>query len=356
MTSRFSIFSHFKNPLFDTEIDADSTPRNWVLNGYGTAEFSLSLSNPKATEPNLRFGNLVHIEHIPTKDAAGNINGTLPTWTGILLPLNRDWSLGVIHCKAASMEALLTARPLPWTKVTGKPADIFTQIIRFTNETKYNTIPIKLGVVENLPITLSDEFRTNAYEHIRTLIKRSGMDWSITGKINDNGALELTTNLYQRKGVQTGFVMDETNTQGTPDQPMLSEQGSITNVIFGHSQASTDSSRFNAVAVNQESVDKYGFFGANETFLGLRDSAGVSSAALVKATIRGEPVKIIPKRIVLDKGNAFDNLDTGNIGTVRNAVTGFMPDGSIGTEAEARILSIDYNDLSNNAPVNLEVL
>src|SRR6185369_16524891 len=111
MTSRFSLFSHFTHPL--TEYEADTTPRSWVLNGYGMAEFTSSLAYSPATETNLQFGNLIYIEHIPTKDAAGNTNGKLPAWSGVIVP-NRELYTTKIHPTAISLEGLLLYRPLPF--------------------------------------------------------------------------------------------------------------------------------------------------------------------------------------------------------------------------------------------------
>src|SRR5215211_7474055 len=108
MTSKFSAFSHFCQPL--AELNAPTTPRSWVLNDVGRAEFSISTADPKCTEANLQFGNLVHSEHLPTLDANSNLNGKLPSWTGMILP-NRDWNTGVLHAAAFSMEGVLTTRP-----------------------------------------------------------------------------------------------------------------------------------------------------------------------------------------------------------------------------------------------------
>src|SRR5688572_29825970 len=112
MPSVLSVYSHFRKPL--AQIDAPVTPRSWVLNGYGKAEFSVGLPHlterfsPKE-ETILQYNNLVYIEHVPTKDAAGNVNGKLPAWVGIILP-DRTWNFGVLGAVAYSAEAILTFR------------------------------------------------------------------------------------------------------------------------------------------------------------------------------------------------------------------------------------------------------
>ena len=65
MASRILIFNHFCKPL--VEISAPTTPRNWILNDYGRAEFSIGYDPSLAQESQivreeiLQFGNLIHI-------------------------------------------------------------------------------------------------------------------------------------------------------------------------------------------------------------------------------------------------------------------------------------------------------
>ena len=78
-------------------------------------------------------------------------------------------------------------------------------------------------------------------------------------------------------------------------------------------------------------------------------------ATQARADARGRPVKII-SRTVLDYGLAFSKLNTGNIATVVDSSVGFKPGGGYGFDAQARIRSISYNDLSNKCPLNLEII
>jgi hypothetical protein len=182
------------------------------------------------------------------------------------------------------------------------------------------------------------------------------MNWDITGAVDPRGNLSLYANLYQRKGTETGFVVNEINSQAGPNDTLLSEQGMPANVVFGFSQANTPQSRFMRQAVDHDSLADYGLFGSNQTFAGATDAASVENAASAIAADRARVKRIIPKRIALDVGETFSYLETGNILQVKNSTVGFAPDGGFGIEASARILSVDYNDLSNNAPVNLEIL
>src|SRR5512144_1026498 len=125
MASKITIFDHFLHPL-DELIGIPATPRNWVLNGYGRCEFSLSTADPKCTLRNFQFGNLIHIEHIPSVDENGVTTGKLPGWTGIILP-PQTWDLGVAHITAYGIEVLLKLRAMPYTTVQGTPKQVFTE-------------------------------------------------------------------------------------------------------------------------------------------------------------------------------------------------------------------------------------
>ena len=75
MASRITIYSHRnRQPLVELH-SVPTTPRSWLLakdkSDPGRAEFAVSTLDPKVTEPNFQFGNMVHIQHIPTTDASG---------------------------------------------------------------------------------------------------------------------------------------------------------------------------------------------------------------------------------------------------------------------------------------------
>lgn len=349
MPSRLSLFDHHCLPL--TEIKAPTTPRSWVLDGYGRCEFSVSTADPKCTEANLQYGNLIYIEHIPSKDEGGVTHGQLPAWVGMILP-PRKWDLGVLNVVAYSAEAILAYRAMPFQSIKGTPATLFKGIIEFANKAAGN-IPFHLGVVEDKAAQLGADLRLSAYDHIQTIAKTAGMNWNVTAEIDTKGRLQLYANLYKAKGTDTGLIL--TNTNSELENPLLTEQGSPSNEVFGYTQANTPQSRQYARGAHQAAIDDYGPLQANQTFMGLRDAAGVAAAAQQLAGARGRPVKLV-HRVALDRAQTLSALDTGNRVTVKDANAGFSPNGGFGFEVTARILSLDYNDLSNKCPLNLEVL
>lgn len=356
MTSKATIFDHFARPLVEFS-NIPTTPRNWILNAYGRAEFSagfdptLPQSAQLVQEKYFQFGNLIHIEHIPDKDENGVTKGKLPDWTGIILP-EQKWDQGIIHATAYSAEAILCFRAMPYASVKGTPREVFTQILNHAHARAKN-ITIQPGVLDDLPTTFPDDLRLNAYDHILKLIKNAGMDWSVTGSINAKGNLEFFANLYIRKGYDTGLDLTNLNTELAG--PLLSIQGTPSNQVFGYSQAQTRQGRYTAEAIHQEAYDDYGPLQLNQVFIGLHDQTSVYNAVTNRAAQRGRPVWKI-KRTALDYAGTFNALDTGNMARVRDTGAGFNPNGNYGFEKTVRMFSLDYNDLTNKCGLNLEII
>jgi hypothetical protein len=354
MPSTFRIFDHHAKTL--AYLESPTTPRSWILNGFGKAEFSVGLQYltdkfALKEETIMQYGNLVFIEHIPSKDAAGTANGKLPDWTGIILP-DRNWPDKILNATAYSAEAILTFRPVPLTKISGTPASMFKEILGYARSVAEDIV-ILPGVIEDIPETFSDTLATSAYDHIKKLCSNTGMDWDITGQVDGRGNLQLYANLYRSKGAVTRLELTRDNVEGSG--PLLTEQGTPYNVIYGYSSASTKESRYFAKGTNQTSVDKYGVLAGNIVFSGITDQTSLANAAQTLADTSPPLMKL--HRVALDIGKTFDSLAAGNTVTVKDNTVGFKPGGGFGFSASARILSLDYNDLTmGKAPLNLEII
>lgn len=357
MTSRIRLFDHNMKAL--TELSGiPTTPRRYSLNKWNTTEFSVGFdatrpqSAQKWSEKNFQYGNLIHIEHLPKKEWTLANKGKLPDWTGIILP-DRNWELGVGQPTAYSIEALLQFRPMPHVKTKGTPATMFKTILNLAHARAGNIV-IQYGTIDDLPIEYPAELKLSAYDEILDLISFAGMDWDVKGTVNEKGNLDLTANLYQRKGIDTPLILDSSNTE--LQGPLLSEQGTPSNHVFGYSDADTQLSRLGPLeGINQAAVDDYGPLQLNQVYQGKRDGSSVQRLAQNRADKFGRPQKKL-KRIALDKGKTFDYLDVGNTMTVKSTQVGFHPNGGYGFESKVKILTMDYNDLSNKVVMNIEVL
>jgi hypothetical protein len=81
------------------EIEPELGPVSWRLNGVGKLGFSLSRTDPKATEDNLRFGNRILVQ----------FDNGLPNWGGVIDP-PRNWDGLHVEVTAYSGEYLLGLR------------------------------------------------------------------------------------------------------------------------------------------------------------------------------------------------------------------------------------------------------
>jgi hypothetical protein len=210
--------------------------------------------------------------------------------------------------------------------------------------------------VENAGATFTYDLRGSGFEHINTLCEDAGMEWNVTSEITPAGNLLLYANLFTRLGIDTGFDLTNLNSEASAGANIMTEQGYPMNIVIGHSQANTKEDRKSAIGTNDAAIADYGPLGFNVSFTGLRNQGEVSSAAQNYADAKGRPVKILPARRALDEGQTFANIAIGNTVNVKDSRVGFSPSGGFGFETRARILSVKYNDMSDNAEINLEVL
>ena len=374
MTSKIRFYDHWGE--FESVVtEIPTTPRSWVTNKYGRCEFSVSLDDPACTERNLRFGNLVHIEHIPPTSAdEGEVpSGKLPDWIGVILP-PRSWDEGVVHVTAYSMEAILAYRAMPYISVSGPPGDVFRQIIEIAN-TRGGDMPFtfSLGEVDTRDITVTDELKTNAYDHINKMVKTAKMQWSITARIvPESFALQLFANLTGGESTTTRYTttgdvfptstapailsLNSTNTESS--NPLLTEQGTILNHLYAYSQSYTAADRAMQEVIYPASVSDYGPFQINTVFIGQTSEASLLESIRAQPTNdsgQGRPAKLF-KRIALNVGDTFSHLRTGALVEVVDTRVGFNQGGGFGFRSMARIVSMDYNDLTDKVNLNVEVL
>jgi hypothetical protein len=373
MTSKIWIYNHW-GELEEGGIPISTTPRGYVLNGYGRCDFAVSYDDTYLMkEKLLRHGNFVHIRHIPAEYTAERTSiGVLPDWTGIIT--GQVWNKDAVVISAVSAEAVLAFRAMPFAKVEGSPDVVFRQIVAYATrneQVKNGSVPMYMGRVDvpassllrlstefgqqqYASVTYSDELRTNAFDHIKKMTGVVGMDWDVTAAfLPESGALRLKANLYNRKG-REGLILTTVNTD--EQNPLLTIQGTIMNHIFSYNQAQTEQTRIMQEIAIQGSIDKYGPFQTNMILSGVTDAEGmVQRAAQTKANQRGEPVSKV-SRTALDVMDTFSYIDSGNICFISDPRAGFNPDGSRGFRSWARILSADYNDLTNKVALNVELM
>jgi hypothetical protein len=361
MSDGWSRLRIFKNDgtLID-EYDAP-TKRSWVLNGVGRCEFTVPVYdptasgrfNPKLTQTNFGYGNMVLIDHKPSLNADNTTNGLLPPWVGIILP-PQTWDYGKVKFTAYSAEQILKYRPLGNAGLRGVPGGIFLQLIQGANfwTTGYagaigGGISILPGNVDlsghDTPITA----KTTVLDAITQYALQTGYDWDITPQVTSGNKLQLLANWYKKKGYDTGQVMSNLNLLNA--SPMYTEQGELYNTVYATNDANTLNTRVFSISQDVNALSQQGLLGIKQIFAGTQDAAQsviqtMGDAYLANINNNNFVRTFAPT--VLDVGNAFSYCNTGNTWIVQNNWCGFF-NGGIGVNGTIRIISQEYDDMAN---------
>lgn len=347
MPSRIRIFDHGMKIL--TELNVPSK-RSWVINDIGQCEFTISTSDEKCKREYLEYGNLVLVDHIPSKRVDGTLGGVLPSWVGVILP-PRSWEYGSVNIVAYGAEAILDFRPVPYVTLNGTTGYVFSEIIRSVRPVS-GAVVIDVGTVEDDAKNKSETLRTSALDHVIRLIQHSGFDFRVRGEVDDQlGVLRLYADWFVNMGVDTLRSLNNTNTENSA--PLLSEEGTLVNLVFGYGQSSTDGARAAGSGSDQDSINDYGVLATNEVFQGTNSPGSVEEAAKNKVKSQGRPVMTVALN-ALDVDDTFSYLNLGNVWTYYNRHVGFDGDG-IGFTRKVRITGMEYDDQENVCKLIVEV-
>lgn len=232
-----------------TEIEADIGPVSWRLNDIGRVQIRMSTLDVKATEDYLRFGNRLLLQF-------GN---GLPNWVG-MIDTPRDWSNGSILFSAYSGEYILGTRQTDRGRYFSDQTVgiIYRSLIEDANQVEDTGIAV--GTIwEGGPGHYPEYHYKNLLQIIRESLcgNLSNYDFDVTGSVS-GGVIELTANLYERKGSDRANVV---LVEGTNLGPVrLIEQGEIINWwdLAGSGDGWGDDNRIYSQAIDAESRGRYG--------------------------------------------------------------------------------------------------
>lgn len=347
MPSRVTIFNHFGMPIAELNT---ATTRSWILDGYGRCQFKLaSFTDPNCNEQTLQYGNLVMVEHLPTRNEFGNAHGQLPNWYGIIVP-PREWDYGLVTVTAYSAEHILKYRPMPYVGFGGTVGGLFTQILQYG--LAFGGFPIQIGSVYANSAYTWEALRLSAYDEIANLTSNFGEDFDVTGVKSPNNQLTLYGNLYSQKGSVVNNLLSE-GVGGNMKLPKLVEQGTLSNHTFGYNVSNSKGKQINSVSIDQASVGDYNRLGSSQNFTG-DTQAAVDATTQAYTNQNSRPIFTLDL-VALDVGNTFTDLSVGNIWNVVLKTVGFYG-GAIGFQGPVRILGVEYDDLLNEAKLTTQVL
>jgi hypothetical protein len=349
MPSRITVFEPHQG--FAIAEPTASTTRSWLLDAVGQCQFTLaSFTDPNCNRKTLQYGNLVLVEHIPTKDEFGNFRGQLPPWVGVILP-PQQWDYGTLTITVQSAEALLLARPMPFTPVTGHAGQIYQKILEYGND--FGGVLIEPGEVFTGGATDKRDLRLTALEEASALASDFSNDFDVTPVVTSGPrTLDLFGNWYYQKGVVISGAFTE-GAGGNMRLPKLTEQGTLYNVVNGYNSSGSTSKRITSTRKDRESIGDYAALGTNQTFNATTQS-GIDQATASFLSAHSRP-EITLELTALDVGNTFAGLAVGNVWNVSLKSVGFTG-GNIGFDGAVRLLGVEYDDAMNEARLITQVL
>jgi hypothetical protein len=348
MSSKITLFDFNGNYL--AELDKVPVVRSWVRDDFGRAQFTLSIKAPQCTERNLRYGNLVLVEHIPSVDAAGVVHGQLPPWVGVILP-PRIWTLGQVQVTAYTPEYLLQYRGMPQGTIKGTPGNLFSQLIQDAVAVSgfyLGGTSILPGAIDTSGPTVSEVVTSSAYDHIKSIATKSGNDWNITGVKDVNNHLSLYANWYLTVKAMTNLLLADSNSRIDASTAILTENGPIYNAVYGQSQTQS----LSPVSSQQDlvSMGLYGILHVIQTFPAT-DQNSVDTASKQFIIANSQP-RYVTTPTALDVAQTFTSLFVGALVQYSTLAAGFQG-GAIGFTAQYSITSMQYDDATNECALVL---
>lgn len=295
------IYDQFGKPLVDINIHA---PRSWLLDDVGQCVFTLSSKDPKCTEKNLRFGNMLYIQ-----------STGLPDWVGIIDP-PRGRNYGSITVTAYTAEYLFKLRNTIRAFQTGSVSAgaIFTRLLQNANNSGGTQVS-KGSVYTGGPVVNTTIQLSSVYSELKRVAAINGNNWEIAAQLSSNNNLTLQANYFQRLGSIRNDYMIRDDDVEMIDVTGIDEQGPFYNIVDGYGNAASLDSRVYATVQNFESINLYG---PHRT--GLRVEANTDAVVRSRATTYLNSNLIPPKIInisVINRNNLWAKINLGDTVTVQ---------------------------------------
>jgi hypothetical protein len=331
------IYDQFGNPLVDVEIEA---PRSWLLNDVGQCVFTMSSKNPKCTEKNLRFGNLLYIQ------SAG-----LADWVGIIDP-PRGRNYGSITVTAYTAEYFYKIRtmqnPLEITSAT--PGNFFLRLLANANAPG-GTQLARGSIYTGGPVVKDNFDLVPVFQELQTLANTYGNNFDVTAELSKNNTLVLYGNYYQRLGInRTDFLISDDNSE-LIDVNGVEEQGPFYNIVQGYGNAATWASRVRVSVSNASSISLYGPHQA-----AIRVDNNTNAVIKNKATSYLSDYLTASKILMLsvtNKNNLWSQINLGDIVPIKYSYGAFYG-GENNIDMQARITGMAVDELAGKMQLTVQ--
>lgn len=323
--------------------------REWLLNEYGEATFSLSKSDPKCTERMLRFGNRVVIQS--NADDPKGID--LPDWVGVIDP-PREWGERDVTVTAYSAEYLFTWRRGPGEnkqRITRSWGGIFEKLIAWANAPE--DLYIRAGDIYEVGPSIERTIEVHEmYNAITGMVKDSGQDWGLEPAYN-GGRLYCLANWWERRGIESGYALEEGMNLRLSGNP-LSEQGPLSNNVLAYSNNMVGWNVNRVVTVQDAaSAARYGL---RQSVLSV--DAEDSDKPAIRSAANAELKRMKDGRRIWDAtaitADAIREIRLGNTYPLRYYTSGFYGDAERGSDAVVRVIGMLWSDASQELRLNIE--
>ena len=327
--ARFIVGDKSGTTLAELSPDIGTIP--WRLNKVGKVKFSLAVTDPKATQDNLRLGNRVLIE----------FDNGLPNWGGVI-DVPRKWDGSNIVCRAYSGDYLFKYRTTDKGRYfSGASAGtIFQKLIQETNAVENTGVVIGDIYTGGSGHSPSYHFKNLLDIFQKSLTKRlSTSDFDFIPS-ESGGRIIFTANFYQSKG------RDKTQwslSQGANlTKIRLVEQGLIINSwdVAGEG-TNWGSSRLTANDQNSDSIALYGLRQGSKVYSDVSIQTTLDDHAENLLDDSGNPYNIFELEVADKEPAFFADYDLGDTMTLIAPDFGFG-----GTKTTVRILDRSFDPAS----------
>ena len=226
---RIRVFNRQGKPL--DELSGEIT-RSWTANDIGTFKMKIGRNDPKATQENLSFGNLILIESslMPNSPWGGFI------WTP------RNWSEETIEVEGKTGEGLLKQRVM-LTQLTQTPRTaeaLFIELINEGNRRGDTSIRINPSDVEIIsPKVYEDTFYGMfIFDAIEDLRKRSSFIWWLEPRTDSDNSIFFQAHCARNRK-ERGHQMVMHYNVVPAQSSVMTEAGDITTGVLVIGQGET---------------------------------------------------------------------------------------------------------------------
>lgn len=308
-----------------------SAERGWALVTETSAQFSLSVYDPKCNPFTINYGNILLIQ---------NSDG-LPDWVGMIDQIGFD--RGAVIVNAYTPERWFTYRRGPRAlTLTGSAGSIFAQMIQYINGVE--ATPLAVGDINSRTGTMQETLRPTVIDsNLNRIVSRSGEGYRWRPSVT-SGKLTIYADWFSNLVLDTGLILsDGYNISG--DHPLTLSPPINDYLAFG--VGSDWEKRITENVTDVESINDYGVRQASDSY-NIKDSANLAIVANTVLNTEKQPRYSFPIA-ALNVSDTLSKLEPGALATFTKLVGQGFSNGQLGYLSYEKIIkSMVYSPSAGN--------